>query len=127
MLEMYYFSLFFMFILCKRLFFLTHQAETSSLPDVLAGKVDILPKILFKSRADSTCHKDECSFIRWKKWALSNGLGRGDILPAKAFTVAIYLSSLIQSCKRPSPLISAFYAIKWYHDIFNYESPTYSK
>ena len=110
-----------------RLFFQSHQDEIRCLPDALAGKIDPLPDLLFKSRSDSTRHKYECSFIRWKKWALSNDLGRGDILPAKAFHVAIYLSSLIQSCKTSSPLTSAFYAMKWYHEIYDFESPTNSK
>jgi len=49
------------------------------------------------------------------------------VLPAKPFVVAIYLASLIQFSLTPSPVISAFYAITWFHDINGLKSPTESK
>lgn len=108
-------------------FFQTHKTTIAALPEVLVGEVDLLPELLQKSRAVSTCRKYENSFNRWKNWALNSGVGRGDILPAKALTVAIYLSSLIQTLSSPAPLIAAFYSIKWYHDLFGLDSPTDSK
>ncbi|XP_068203660.1 uncharacterized protein [Palaemon carinicauda] len=104
-----------------------HKVDIEALPEVLAGKVDLLPDLLQKSRAVSTSRKYENSFIRWNKWALNSGLGREDILPAKAFTVAIYLCSLIQCASSPASVISAFYAIKWFHEMYDFKSPTDSQ
>jgi hypothetical protein len=53
-------------------------------------------------------------------------LGSGDILPASAFPVALYLTSLIQSANSASPVISAYYSLKWFHDINGVRSPTSS-
>ena len=64
--------------------------------------------------------------MRWKRWALDNGLGRGDILPAKAFNFAIYLCSLIQRSDSPTLVITAFYSVKWFHDLNDLKSPTES-
>ena len=58
---------------------------------------------------------------------MRNGFGSSDILPAKAFTVALYLVSVIQTTSSPSPVVTAFYAIKWHHDMFGFNSPTDSK
>lgn len=80
-----------------------------------------------RSRADNSCRKYELGFLRWKKWAESNGVGSRHILPAQVFPVSLYLVSLIQSVCTPSPVITAFYAIKWYHDICGLKSPTDSK
>ena len=53
------------------------------------------------------------------KRALSNGLGSKDVLPAKAFHVALYLASVIQTAESASPVIKAFYSIKWFHAMFD--------
>ena len=58
---------------------------------------------------------------------MSNGLESKDALPAGAFHVALYLASLVQSANTPSPIINAFYSIKWFHDLFDFKSPTDSK
>lgn len=55
---------------------------------------------------------------------MSNGLSSKDTLPAKAFHVALYLAALIQSAN--TPIINAFYSIKWFHELFDFISPTYS-
>ncbi|XP_053383460.1 uncharacterized protein LOC128549820 [Mercenaria mercenaria] len=36
------------------------------------------------------------------------------------------MASLIQSSNTPSPIISAFYSIKWFHEMFDFNSPTNS-
>lgn len=97
------------------------------LPDMMAGGVHLLPELLQQSRAKSTNKKYECAFLRFHKWAIHNGLGGRDTLPASVFPVAIYLASLIQTVNSPSPVIAAFYAIKWFHDINGLHSPTDSK
>ena len=55
---------------------------------------------------------------------ISNGLGSRDILPARVLYVAIYLASNIQAANSPSPLIHAFFRLKWIHDIGDQVSPT---
>lgn len=97
------------------------------LPDVLVEKVSLLPELLEESRAKSTCENYKRGFRRWEAWALSNGLNSKDILPAKAFHVAIYLSSLIQSANSPSSVNNAFYSVKWFHELFDFNSLSDSK
>jgi hypothetical protein len=57
--------------------------------------VDLIPELLNVSRANATVKTYHLGFIRWKKWVSINGISSVDILPAKPFFVAIYLSSLI--------------------------------
>jgi integrase len=113
--------------MCIRLFFQTHQDEIDELPDVLVDRVTLLPEILLQSRAESTRKSYTNAFNRWRKWAISNGIGSGDILPARALPVAVYLTSLMQFAKTPKPIVNAFYSIKWFHDINDLHSPTDSK
>ena len=114
------------FLFFVHIFFQTHADDIRELPEVLAARVHLLPDILRKSRADSTDKKYHGAFSRFHKWALSNGLRSRDILPAKAFTVAIYLVSLIQSSNSSSSVVAAFYGIRWFHDLYGLESPTNS-
>jgi integrase len=114
------------FFLCLHMFFQIHGRDVERLPEALADRAHLLPELLRKSRADSTTKKYESAFTRFHKWALSNGLGSGDVLPARALTVAIYLASLIQNSNSSSSVISAYYAIKWYHEINGLNSPTCS-
>ena len=86
----------------------------------------LLPELLKDSRASSTVKSYQSGFVRWKNWALSNGLGSKDVLPAKAFHAALYLASVIQTAESASPVIKAFYSIKWFHDMFDLVSPTTS-
>ena len=58
---------------------------------------------------------------------MSNGIGSKDTLPAGAFHVALYMASLVQSAKTHSPVMNAFYSIKWFHELFDFKSPTDSK
>ena len=93
----------------------------------MADKVSLLPGLLKESRADNTCNSYKRGFKRWRSWALSNGLDSKDTLPARAFHVALYLASLVQSANTHSPVTNAFYSIKWFHDLFDFKSPTDSK
>jgi len=101
-----------------------HSEEINSLPDVLAGGVSLLPELLTESRAPSTAETYKRGFKRWCDWALSNNIPSKDTLPAKAFHVALYLASLIQSANSPSPIVNAFYSIKWHHELLDLPSPT---
>ena len=55
---------------------------------------------------------------------MGNGFQVRDALPAKAFHFALYLVSLIQQSNSSSPLINAFYSIKWIHSLYDKSSPT---
>ncbi|CAG2243182.1 unnamed protein product [Mytilus edulis] len=91
--------------------------ELQNLPVSLVSKVNLLPELLSESRAASTTKGYYQSFLRWKKWAILNGIENCDILPAKAFHVAIYLASLTQSSNTVSPVVQAFYSLKWIHSL----------
>lgn len=109
------------------LFFQSYSEDIEQLPDVLADKVSLLPDLLKDSRAENTCSAYKRGFKRWRCWALSNGLESKDALPARAFHVALYLASLVQSANTHSPVTHAFYSIKWFHELFDFKSPTDSK
>lgn len=67
-----------------------------------------------KSKSDATNKKYDSCFSKFKSWCRQFNL---EYLPAKASTVTIYLTSLIQSGCSVSVLNSNFYAVKWYHDM----------
>ena len=48
------------------------------------------------------------------------------ILPAKDLHVALYLASLAQLSRTPSPVIQAFYSIRWAHYVISVNSHTES-
>lgn len=109
------------------LFFDRYGQDIEGLPDVLVDKASSLPGLLKETRALNTHISYKRGFNRWCKWIRANGLAIGDALPAKAFHVALYLASLIQSANTPSPIVNAFYSIKYYHDLFDFNSPTDSR
>ena len=90
----------------------------------MAEKISLLPDLLKQSRAYNTRSSYSKGFKRWKRWVVSNGLNSKEALPAKAFHVALYLASLVQTANTPSPIICAFYSIKWYHELFDFVAPT---
>jgi hypothetical protein len=58
------------------------------------------------------------------QYAQYHGISSVDILPAKPFFVAIYLSSLVQSFRTVSPVTQAFYSLQWAHNLIGQPSPT---
>jgi hypothetical protein len=42
-----------------------------------------VPKLLTESKSSDTINNYYYGFIRWKKWAQTNGIKKDDILPAK--------------------------------------------
>ena len=102
------FNLFFRFILI----FQKYTDEVDDLPKALVGEMASLPGLLLDSRSQKTSKSYFQGFRKWKEWANSNNLGSGDIFPAKALHVAIYLAAIIQTANSPSPVIHAFYSLK---------------
>ncbi|CAG2187301.1 unnamed protein product [Mytilus edulis] len=84
---------------------------------IVENPYNIAHELLSESRAASTTKGYYQNFLRWKKWAILNGIENCDILPAKAFHVAIYLASLTQSSNTVSPVVQAFYSLKWIHSL----------
>ena len=117
------FNLFFRFILIFR----EYTEEVDGLPEALVGGMASLPGLLLDSRSQKTSKSYFQGFRKWKEWANSKNLGSGDIFPAKAHHVAIYLAAIIQTANSPSPVIHAFYSLKCVHNIGDQISPTDSQ
>lgn len=101
------------------------SADIQNLPTTLFPHLNLLPDLLCDSRAESTTKGYYLSFMRWKNWASLHGLSDTDILPAKPFHCALYLASLVQNSCSPSPIIQAFYSLKWVHSLIgSVNSPT---
>ena len=113
-------------MLCfTNVFFQAFSEDIQNLPDCLIGNLNFLPDLLCESKAESTTKGYFQSFLRWKKWASSNGISHSDILPAKPLHCALYLASLVQLSRTPSPVVQAFYGLKWVHSIIGAaNSPT---
>ncbi|XP_071120815.1 uncharacterized protein [Mytilus edulis] len=106
------------------MFLQAFQSDLLELPDTLIEKIHLLPDLLTESKSDNTVQNYYYGFLRWKKWALSNGISSEFILPAKPIHVAIYLACLVQQNRTPSPINQAFYSIRWAHKIISVISPT---
>ena len=107
--------------------FQKYADDVDGLPEALAGQMALLSELLLESRSQSTNKSYLQGFKKWKQWAISNGLGSRDILPARALHAAIYLASIIQTANTLSPLIHAFHSLKWIHNIGEWVSPTDSQ
>ena len=77
---------------------------------------------VLSARAPSTTSTYHRAFKRWKDFAVSNL--KGNYLPANPIHVAVYLQHVLESTKACSSVDSAFYAIKWAHEIAGMASPT---
>ncbi|XP_071143531.1 uncharacterized protein [Mytilus edulis] len=106
------------------MFLQAFQSDLLELPDTLIEKIHLLPDLLTESKSNNTVQNYYYGFLRWKKWALSNGISSEFILPAKPIHVAIYLACLVQQNRTPSPINQAFYSIRWAHKIISVISPT---
>nr|XP_034335844.1 uncharacterized protein LOC105348263 isoform X2 [Crassostrea gigas] len=100
------------------------ERDLIQLPSKLREKVYALPGIMQASRADSTINKYCNSFLRFKKWAKEQGIEESELFPSKPLHVSIYLACLVQRANSPSPIVDAFYGIKWAHDLVGFDSPT---
>lgn len=106
------------------MFFQVFERDLIQLPSKLREKVYALPGIMQASRADSTINKYCNSFLRFKKWAKEQGIEESELFPSKPLHVSIYLACLVQRANSPSPIVDAFYGIKWAHDLVGFNSPT---
>ncbi|XP_033744161.1 uncharacterized protein LOC117330050 [Pecten maximus] len=100
------------------------KREIAELPGALVGYVSLLPQLLAESKASSTTKGYYQGFVRWKDWALKKGLSEVECFPARAIHVALYLACLVQHNATSSPVIQAYYSLKWAHSIIGRDSPT---
>lgn len=108
------------------MFFQAFKNEITTLPEPLIDSLKFVPELLTESKSSGTVNNYYHGFLRWKKWAQTNGIKEDDILPAKDLHVALYLASLVQLSRTPSPVIQAFYSIRWAHCVVSVISPTES-
>ena len=92
------------------MFFQAFRDDIAELPESLVDTLNLLPDLLTESRCSTTVKNYNNGFMRWKRWAQSNGIPEANILPSKSLHVALYLASLVQSSRTSSPVIQAFIA-----------------
>ena len=92
------------------------------LDDSLEGLKDRLKTTVLSSKANGTVMVYNRAFRRWKQFA--NDKLNGKAFPASPFHVALYLQHLIEETHSPSVVDSAFYGLKWAHDVAGIPSPT---
>lgn len=85
--------------------------------------VDRMANHILSARADGTVKKYSSQIKYFDNFCKMKGF---QSRPANSIHVAMYLSSLIDLGKSDNVISSAFYAIKWLHDINDFEDPTKS-
>ncbi|KAK2564084.1 hypothetical protein P5673_012305, partial [Acropora cervicornis] len=86
------------------------------------GLTDRLKSTVLSSKAYSTSSQYHRAFRKWKEFAVCKLNETG--FPADPFHVALYLQHLLEQAQSPSVIDSAFYGIKWAHDMAGLPSPT---
>ena len=106
------------------MFLQAFENDLLELPASLVEKISLIPGLLKECKSSNTVYNYYYGFLRWKKWALSNGIPSEFILPAKPIHVALYLACLVQQSSSPSPINQVFHSIRWAHNIASRSSPT---
>ena len=88
----------------------------------IQGLRDRLKTTVLSSKAYSISSQYHRAFRKWKEFAVCK-LNETSF-PADPFHVALYLQYLIEQVQSPSVIDSAFYGIKWAHDMAGVPSPT---
>ncbi|KAK2549651.1 hypothetical protein P5673_029768, partial [Acropora cervicornis] len=86
------------------------------------GLTDRLKTTVLSSKAYSTSSQYHRAFRKWKEFAVCKLNETG--FPADPFHVALYLQHLLEQAQSPSVIDSAFYGIKWAHDMAGLPFPT---
>lgn len=73
-----------------------------------------LPTIAKSSKSANSIKKYSIAFNKFKSWCTNYNLYA---LPASVTTIAVYISYLVQREVSTSVLYSAYYGIKWEHDL----------
>lgn len=88
----------------------------------IQGLADRLKTTVLSSKACSTSIQYHRAYSKWKEFAVCKL--HESSFPADPFHVALYLQHLIEQSQSPSVVDSAFYGIKWAHDVAGVPSPT---
>jgi len=88
----------------------------------IQGPTDRLKTTVLSSKVYSTSFQYHRAFRKWKEFAVCK-LNESSF-PADPFHVALYLQHLIEQSQSSSVINSAFYSIKWAHDMAGVPSPT---
>ena len=97
--------------------------ETETFEDpYLQSLTSRLQTSVLSARAPATTNMYHRAFRKWMDFALSKL--NISFLPAKPVHVAIYLQHVLESTNSSSSVDTAFYAIKWAHEIVGVASPT---
>ena len=86
------------------------------------GLTGRLKTMVLSSKAFSTSSQYHRAFRKWKEFAVCKL--KGTSFPADPFHVALCLQHLIEQAQSPKVVDSAFYGIKWAHDMARVPSPT---
>lgn len=100
---------------------LENQLREAGVGSVSKKEVDDLCANLLSSKSDSTVKKYNYSFQSWKKYCEVNNYS---FLPGAPIIVALYLSGLKTSTGSYHAVNSAFYGIKWAHQMNGLVDPT---
>jgi hypothetical protein len=95
------------------MFLQAFENDLLELPASLVEKSSLISGLLKECKSSNTVQHYYYVFLRWKKWALSNGIPSEFILPAKPIHVALYLPCLVQQNYSPSPINQAFHSIRF--------------
>ncbi|CAH3128854.1 unnamed protein product, partial [Porites lobata] len=104
--------------------FCTHDSlwqEVFKDPDLQSLSARLQTTIL-SARAPATVSMYDRAFRRWKEFALSKH--ELSYLPANPMHVAFYLQYVLESTRSSSSVDTAFYSIKWAHELAGLLSPT---
>ena len=85
------------------------------------GLAERISSYLVSSRADKTTIKYKSTLNRFQRFCCERGY---IYLPANPIHVTVYLSDLLDQRVSYGVIAAAFYAIKWVHNINNYQDPT---
>ena len=85
------------------------------------GLAERISSYLVSSRADKTAIKYKSTLNRFQRFCCERGY---IYLPANPIHVTVYLSDLLDQRVSYGVIAAAFYAIKWVHNINNYQDPT---
>ena len=79
-----------------------------------------LPNFIIHCREDNTIKKYHSSFNVWKLWAKTLRVSE---IPAKPFTIALFILNRIQMDDSFTKIEGIFYSIKFYHKLLGYSDP----
>ena len=92
------------------------------LDDLLEGLKNRLKTTVLSSKENGTVMVYNRAFRRWKQFG--NDKLNGKAAPASPFHVVLYLHHLVEETHSPCAVDSAFYGLKWAHDVTGIPSPT---